>query len=89
VQEGVFLDRAASQLALRLGAAVAIAVLSGWCGRCDVRDLLGVGVLAADLGDADVTSFAGFGECVVAAVEVLALLRGVVSLESSKNAKGD
>ena len=74
MQEGVFLDRAASQLPLCL--AVAVAILSGRCGRGDVRNLLGVGVFAADLGDADVASFAGFGEGIVAAVEVLALLRG-------------
>ena len=48
--------------------------LAGGRGRGDVWDLFGVGVLAADLGDADVTSFAGLGEGVVAAVEVLALL---------------
>jgi hypothetical protein len=80
----MFLDRAAGQVA-RSGAAgisisisisIAVAVvLSGRSGRGDVRDLLGVGVLAADLGDADVASFAGFGEGVVAAVEVLALLQ--------------
>lgn len=39
-----------------------------------MRDLLGVGVLAANLGDANVSSLAGLGECIVAAVEVLALL---------------
>jgi hypothetical protein len=45
-----------------------------------VRDLLGVGVLAADLGDASVRSLAGLGEGIVAAVEVLALLWCVVSV---------
>ena len=44
-----------------------------------MRDLLGVGVLAADLGDASVRGLAGLGEGVVAAVEVLALLRCVWS----------
>jgi hypothetical protein len=39
-----------------------------------VRDGLGVWVLAADLGNADVACLAGFGESVVTAVEVLALL---------------
>lgn len=39
-----------------------------------VRDVLGERVLRADIGDADVGGFAGFGERVVAAVEVLALL---------------
>ena len=78
----MFLDGAACQLALTVGGdavsvavAIAIAVLAGGRGRGDVWDLFGVGVLAADLGDADVTSFAGLGEGVVAAVEVLALLR--------------
>jgi len=41
-------------------------------------DLLGVGVLATDLGDANVASFAGLGEGVVAAVKVLALLQLVL-----------
>jgi hypothetical protein len=40
-----------------------------------VRNLLGNGVFATDGGDTDVGGFAGFGEGVVAAVEVLALLR--------------
>jgi hypothetical protein len=69
VQEGRLLHGAAALLA--------VAVLCGCAGRCgrgDVGDLLGVGVLAADLGDADVAGLAGFGEGVVAAVEVLALL---------------
>jgi hypothetical protein len=47
-----------------------------------VWDLLGVGVLATNLGDADVTSFASLGEGVVAAVEVLALLqRSLVGIQ--------
>jgi hypothetical protein len=41
-----------------------------------VRDLLRVGVLAANLGDADIRGFASFGEGIVAAVKVLALLEG-------------
>ena len=53
-----------------------------WCGRGHVRDLLGVGVLAADLGDASVRGLAGLGEGVVAAVEVLALLqRSLVGIQ--------
>ena len=45
-------------------------------------DLLGVGVLATNLGDADVTSFASLGEGVVAAVKVLALLqRSLVGIQ--------
>ena len=81
VQEGVFLDRATGQLALAADAAIsvavaiAVAVLAGRGGRSDVWDLLGVGVLATDLGDANVASFAGLGEGVVAAVKVLALLQ--------------
>lgn len=39
-----------------------------------MRDVLGDGVLAAYLGDAGVRGFAGFGEGVVAAVEVFAFL---------------
>lgn len=81
VQEGVFLDRATCQLALTvvgadcMAVAIAAPVLSGRGGRGDVWDLLGVGVFATNLGDTNVTSFAGLGEGVVAAVEVLALLR--------------
>lgn len=41
-------------------------------------DLLGVGVLATDLGDADITGLAGLGKGIVAAVEVLALLELVL-----------
>jgi hypothetical protein len=80
VQEGVFLDRATCQLALTvadadsMAVAIGVAVLSGRGGRGDVWDLLGVGVLATDLGDTNVASFAGLGEGVVAAVEILALL---------------
>lgn len=58
-----------------MAVAVAVAILTGWGGRGDVWDLLGVGVLATNLGDADVTSFASLREGVVAAVEVLALLQ--------------
>jgi hypothetical protein len=39
-----------------------------------VWDVLGDGVFAADLGDAYVGGFAGFGESVVAGVEVFAFL---------------
>ena len=64
------------------GLLLSVAVLSVEairCGRGDVGNLLGVGVLATDLGDADVAGLACFGEGVVAAVEVLALL-GAVSM---------
>jgi hypothetical protein len=44
-----------------------------------VGNLFGIGVLTADLGNADVSCLAGLGEGVVAAVEVLALL-GTVSM---------
>lgn len=77
MQKCVFLDGAAGQVALRGSRTVAIAVgaiLSKGCSWGYVWDLLGVGVLAADLCNADVTSFAGLGEGIVAAVEVLALL---------------
>ena len=74
----MFFDRATGQIALRGGCTIATAVgaiLTKRCSRGNVWDLLGVGVLAADLGNADVTSFAGLGEGVVAAVKVLALLQ--------------
>lgn len=65
-----------------MAVAVAVSILTGWGGRGDVWDLLGVGVLATNLGDADVTSFASLGEGVVAAVEVLALLqRSLVGIQ--------
>lgn len=86
MHEGVFLDGAACHLALTVGGdavsvavAIAVAVLARGRGRGDVWDLFGVGVLAADLGDTDVTSFAGLGKGVVAAVEVLALLRPLLA----------
>jgi hypothetical protein len=44
-----------------------------------VGDLFGVGVLATNLGNTDVSCLTGLGEGVVAAVEVLALL-GWVSM---------
>lgn len=71
-----------------MAVAVAVAILTGWGGRGDVWDLLGVGVLATNLGDTDVTSFASLGEGVVAAVEVLALLRCVVSLVRGGSGRG-
>lgn len=65
-----------------MAVAVAVSILTGWGGRGDVWDLLGVGVLATNLGDADVTSFASLGEGVVAAVKVLALLqRSLVGIQ--------
>jgi hypothetical protein len=48
VQEGVLLDRAAADLALVLS------IVASRCRRGDMGDLLGDGVLAANLGDADV-----------------------------------
>jgi hypothetical protein len=57
-----------------LAVAVLYAGAAGRGGRGDVGDLLGVGVFAADLGDAHVSSLSGLGEGIVAAVEVLALL---------------
>jgi len=77
VQEGRLLDGAAGLL-------LAVAILrvrSSRRGRSDVRDLLWVGVLTADLSDTDVAGLAGLGEGVVAAVEVLALLDKMVSMQ--------
>jgi hypothetical protein len=54
VQEGRLLDGAAALLTVAV-----LCCCAGWCGRGDVGDLLGVGVLAADLGDADVAGLAG------------------------------
>ena len=51
VQEGATLLRRAASL--QVSAAWALSV-GAWCGRGHVRDLLGVGVLAANLGDTDV-----------------------------------
>ena len=88
VQKCVFLDGAAGHVARRGRRAIAVAVgdagLSNGRGRGDVRDLFGVGVLAADLCDADVTSFARLGEGVVAAVKVLALLQIAVRRRDSE-----
>jgi hypothetical protein len=75
VQEGVFLDRAAGA---RLLADAVVSVQAVRRGRGDVRNLFGVGVLATDLGDADVAGLACLGEGVVAAVKVLALLRATI-----------
>ena len=52
VKEGVLLDGAAADLALVV-AELAVAVVRG-CGRRDVGDLLGHGMLAADGRDANV-----------------------------------
>jgi hypothetical protein len=68
----VFLDWAASTVLL---AVAIVSVQAIRCGRSDVRNLLGIGMLAANLGDADVAGLASLRERVVAAVEVLALLR--------------
>lgn len=69
MQKGVLLDRAASFLLVQR-----VAILAGRCRRSNVGDRFGIGVLAADLGDADVSCLAGLGKGIVAAVEVLALL---------------
>lgn len=76
MHEGVLLDGAA-RLLLVQGILCGGAVRGR---RCDVGDLLGVGMLATNLGDANVTGLASLGERVVAAVEVLALLHVVVSM---------
>jgi len=73
VHEGVLLNRAAAPMALLLTVlGLAVVVVSRWC---NMRDLLWHGVLATDGGDTDVRGLAGFGEGIVAAVEVLALLQ--------------
>ena len=79
MQKCVFLDWAGGHVALRGSSAVAAIGVDGDSlanGRRggNVRDLLGVGVLAADLRHANVASLAGLGEGVVAAVKILALL---------------
>jgi len=95
MQERVFLDRAAGNLALTvdhaasMAMAVAVAILSGGRGRRNVRNLLRVGVLAANLGDADVTGLASLGEGIVATVEVLALLQAGVGQNSRQNEKNE
>ena len=84
VEEGATLLRRAAGLQIPGCRGLSVA----WCGWGHVRDLLGVGVLAADLGDASVESLAGLGEGIVAAVEVLALLRCVVSLVRGGSGRG-
>lgn len=61
--------RGAADAASDTGAALAV---EEWRGQ--VRDGIGVGVLATNLGDANAVGFAGFGHGVVAAVEIFALL---------------
>lgn len=51
-----------------------IAVAVGGVGRSEMGDVFWEGVLGADGGDAAFGCFAGFGEGVVAGVEVFALL---------------
>jgi hypothetical protein len=72
VEEGSLFHGASSLLS---GLSVCVGAVDGR-GRGHVRDLLRVGVLAANLGDADIRGFASFGEGIVAAVKVLALLEG-------------
>jgi hypothetical protein len=77
VHERVLLDWAAGLVLLAV--AILCNCAASWCGRGDVGNLFGIGVLTADLGNADVSCLAGLGEGVIAAVEVLALL-GTVSM---------
>jgi hypothetical protein len=77
VHERVLLDGAAGFILL--AAAILCSCAASWRGRGDVGDLFGVGVLATNLGNTDVSCLTGLGEGVVAAVEVLALL-GWVSM---------
>jgi hypothetical protein len=72
VHEGVLLDGAAGLVLLAVAVDRSQAI---GCRRSNMGDLLGIGVLAADLGDADISGLAGLGQGIVAAVEVLALLR--------------
>jgi hypothetical protein len=53
-----------------------------------VRDVLRNGMFAADLGNAYVGGFAGFGEGIVARVEVLALLSRSVRGSSCTTVRG-
>jgi hypothetical protein len=72
VHEGVLLDWTTGLVLL------AVAILRDgavWCRWGDMGDFLGIGVLATDLGNANVSGLASFGERIVAAVKVLALLR--------------
>jgi len=71
VHKGVLLDGAADLVLLAVAVDGSQAV---GCRRSNMGDLLRVGVLAANLGDADVSGLAGLGKGIVATVEVLALL---------------
>lgn len=75
MQETAFLYRATTLPCLQLSTIpVAAAVGSVRTGRGQMWDILGERVFRADRGDADVGGFAGFGESIVAGVEVFALL---------------
>lgn len=69
-------DRTASLILLVVAI---LSVQTIGCRRGDMGDLLGVGMLTADLSDTDVTCLAGLGEGVVTTVKVFALLQDVVS----------
>lgn len=75
---GMPADAAGDLLALGGGDGAAVAggggVVGAGRGGGQVRDVLGHGVLGADVGDANVGGFAGFAEGVVARVEVFAFL---------------
>jgi len=76
MQKGVLFHGAAAKvLVLTVGERMAIGRLAVGCGRRDVGNLFGNGVLTADRCDTDVRGFAGFGEGIVAAVEVFTLLQ--------------
>lgn len=75
MQKGVlFYGATAKVLVLTVSVRMAVGRLAVGCGRRDVGNLFGNGVLAADGCDTNVRGFACFGEGIVAAVEVFTLL---------------
>ena len=76
LQEAALLYRATALAArYRPGTRVTIAIGSAiWTGRGQVRDIFGERMLRANGGDTAFRCFSGFGERVVARVEVLTLL---------------
>lgn len=81
MQEGRFFDRAAAVAALILAIlGVPIVPVNGWR---NVWDLFWNGVLTANCSNADVGGLPGFGEGIVAGVEVFAFLGGVEISECS------
>jgi len=80
VQEAALLDRTSTLHAARathLDVSIATSTLRciAHDGRGEMRDVLGKRVLGTDAARIDGGGFAGFGKCVVAAVEVLAFFQ--------------